>query len=346
MTGPAAGTQAHPYRRNWRTAGLLGGLAVLVLLCLASLAFGSRPIPFSVVLDAVFAHDAGDDRHLIVWSLRLPRTIVALLAGLGLGVAGAVMQAITRNPLAEPGLLGVNAGAAVSVVLAASVFGITTMAGYVWFGIAGAGIAGVAVFMLGRAHETGTNPVRLVLAGAGLSVMLGAMTGVVLINAPTAVLDNFRNWAAGSVAGRSFDVAGVLALATTSGLFMALSISPGLNAIALGDDLGKALGLNARRILVMACLSVMLLAGTATAAAGPIGFVGLVAPHLARTVTGTDYRWILPYSALFAALLLLGADCLGRLIVMPEEIAVGIVTALIGGPFFILIVRRFRMSQL
>lgn len=341
-SGKASGIR----NRKQRLTGMLVGLAALVLLCLASLAFGSRPIPLAAVLDAILAHDARDDRHLIVWTLRLPRTAVALLAGLALGTAGAVMQAVTRNPLAEPGLLGVNAGAAVSVVLGASVFGVATMAGHVWFGIGGAGLAGVAVFLLGRAHETGTNPVRLVLAGAGLSVMLGAVTGIVLINAPTAVLDDFRNWAAGSVAGRDFDIAGILAIVTALGLAMAFSIASNLNAIALGDDLGKALGLNTGRTLVLACLSVMLLAGAATAAAGPIGFVGLVAPHLARTITGPDYRWVLPYSALFAAILLLGADCLGRVIAAPEEIAAGIVTALVGGPFFILVVRKFRLRQL
>lgn len=346
MTAAVSGRARGGLRRRRRLAGLIAGLAVLVLLSLASLAFGSRPIPLQAVLDALFAHDARDDRHLIVWTLRLPRTAVALLAGLALGVAGAVMQAVTRNPLAEPGLLGVNAGAAVAVVLGASLFGATTMAGYVWFGIAGAGLAGVAVFLLGRAHETGTNPVRLVLAGAGLSVMLGAVTGIVLINAPLSVLDNFRNWAAGSVAGRGFDIAGILAIATACGLAAAFAIAANLNAIALGEDLGRALGLDTRRTLVLACLSVMLLAGAATAAAGPIGFVGLVAPHLARTVTGPDYRWILPYSALLAAILLLGADCLGRVIAAPEEIAAGIVTALVGGPFFILIVRKFRLKQL
>jgi iron complex transport system permease protein len=346
MTAAVSGRAQSCARRRRRLAGLVAGLAVLVLLSLASLAFGSRPIPLQAVLDAIFAHDARDDRHLIVWTLRLPRTAVALLAGLALGVAGAVMQAVTRNPLAEPGLLGVNAGAAVAVVLGACLFGATTMAGYVWFGVAGAGLAGVAVFLLGRAHETGTNPVRLVLAGAGLSVMLGAVTGIVLINAPLSVLDNFRNWAAGSVAGRGFNIAAILAVATACGLGTAFAISANLNAIALGEDLSKALGLDTRLTLVLACFSVMLLAGAATAAAGPIGFVGLVAPHLARTITGPDYRWLLPYSALFAAILLLGADCLGRVIVAPEEIAAGIVTALVGGPFFILIVRKFRLKQL
>jgi iron complex transport system permease protein len=176
--------------------------------------------------------------------------------------------------------------------------------------------------------------------------MLASVTGMIILNAPVTVLDDFRNWAAGSVEGRGYDVAGVLAISVTAGLVAAFSIAGNLNALALGEDLGQALGVSRRRTWVLACLSVMLLAGSATAGAGPIGFVGLVAPQIARAVTGPDYRFILPYSALFAAILLLGADVIGRMIVPPAEIAAGIVAALIGGPFFVLIVRRFRLARL
>lgn len=320
--------------------------ALLALAGLLSLGVGSRPIAPAEALAALFAHDAGNDLHLVVWELRLPRTLVAVLAGLGLGVAGAVMQAVTRNPLAEPGLLGINAGAAVAVVVGVAAFGLTAMIHYVWFAFAGAGFAGTAVFLLGRAHETGTNPVRLVLAGAGLSVMLGAVTGIVILNAPLAVLDDFRNWAAGSVEGRGFDVVAVLAVCVAAGLAVAFAIAGSLNAMALGIDLGRALGVDIRLSWFAACLSVMLLAGAATAGAGPIGFVGLVAPHVARLVAGPDYRWVLPFSALFSALLLLGADILGRVIAPPSEVAAGIVAALIGGPFFVGLVRRFRLAKL
>lgn len=333
-------------RKNGRRAGLLAGLAVLGLAALVSLVTGSRPVSLETVYQALMAYDRQNDQHLVIWALRIPRTLLAILAGLSLGIAGAIMQAITRNPLAEPGLLGVNAGAAVAVVFGVSIFGMTAMSHYVWFGFGGAGLAGIAVFILGQAHEATTNPVRIVLAGVGLSVMLGSITGIVILNAPTTVLDQFRNWSAGSVDGRGFEVVGVLAVAAAAGLATAMAIAGNLNAIALGEDLGRALGVNMRLTLGFACLCVMLLAGAATAAAGPIGFVGLIAPHLARSIAGSDYRWILPFSALFAAILLLCADILGRVVASPDEVAAGIIATLIGGPFFLVIVRRFRLRQL
>lgn len=329
-------------RRRWCLA--IGFLA-LAGLALVSLAVGSRPIPPATVLAALRAYDSGNDLHLIVRELRVPRSITAVLAGAALGLAGAIMQAVTRNALAEPGLLGINAGAAVAVVLGVTLFGLTRPAHYVWFAITGAGLAGAAVFLLGRAHETGTNPIRLVLAGAGLSMVLIAITGIVVLNAPPTTFDDFRHWAAGSVERASFEAVAVLAVMVAAGLIVALSIVGGLNVLALGQELGQALGAAPRKIWLLACLSVMLLAGAATAAAGPIGFVGLMAPHLARAVVGPDHRWIPPCSALFAALLLLGADVLGRVVAAPAEIAAGIVVALIGGPFFIVAIRRFRVSR-
>lgn len=328
-------------RRRW----LAIGLAALALQALASLVIGSRPIPLAVMVDAIQAYDPRNDLHLVIWELRVPRLITAVLAGAALGLAGAIMQAVTRNALAEPGLLGINAGAAVAVVLGVTLLGLTRPAHYVWLAALGAGLAGTAVFLLGRAHETGTNPVRLVLAGAGLSIVLGAITGIVVINASPIAFDNFRHWAAGSVEGASFEVVAMLAACVAAGFAVALSIVGGLNALALGQELGQALGAAPRTIWLSACVAVMLLAGAATAAAGPIGFVGLIAPHLARAVVGPDHRWILPCSALFAAILLLGADLIGRVVAAPSEVAAGIVVALLGGPFFILAVRRFRVSR-
>jgi iron complex transport system permease protein len=328
-------------RRRW----LAVGIVALAVLALASLVIGSRSIPLAVAVDALRAYDPRNDLHLVIWELRVPRLITAVLAGAALGLAGAIMQAVTRNALAEPGLLGINAGAAVAVVLGVTLLGLTRPTQYVWLAILGAGLAGATVFLLGRAHETGTNPVRLVLAGAGLSVVLIAITGIVILNAPPTAFDDFRHWAAGSVEGASFEAAAVLAVMVTAGLIVALAIVGGLNALALGQELGQALGVAPRTIWLSACLAVMLLAGAATAAAGPIGFVGLIAPHLARAIAGPDHRWILPCSALFAAILLLGADLVGRVVAAPSEIAVGIVVALIGGPFFIMAVRRFRVSR-
>jgi iron complex transport system permease protein len=339
------GTGRLPLRRRRQFLALGGGLALLLAASILSMAIGARTMSLHDILDALFAFDASRDNDLVIWSLRLPRTLIAVFAGAALGVAGAVMQAVTRNPLAEPGLLGINAGAAVAVIMGVTFLRLSGMADYVWCGFAGAGLAGAAVFLLGRAHEAGSNPVRLVLAGAGLSVVLGSLTGIVLVNAPLSTLDMFRTWSAGSVEGRGLDVAAVLAIATISGSLPAFMMAGNLNMIALGEDLGRSLGANVRMTWVMACLSVMVLAGAATAAAGPIGFVGLLAAHIARMLMGPDQRLILPCSALAAALLLLASDILGRVIAPPSEVAAGIVATLLGGPFLIAIARRFRLRQ-
>ncbi|QEW22302.1 Ferric enterobactin transport system permease protein FepD [Marinibacterium anthonyi] len=327
-------------------AGFAAGLAVLVVLALASLAIGSSPTPVGDVLRAFLAYDPTDNVHLIVRELRVPRSLLAITAGAGLGLAGAVMQAVTRNPLAEPGLLGVNAGAAMAVVLGASAFGLTAITQYVWFGFLGAGLAGVAVFLLGRAHDSGTDPVRLVLAGAGLSIVLGAAVSLVILNAALDVLEIFRTWGAGSLEGRGIAVARCMSVVLVLGGALALALSPSLNALALGQDTGRALGLDPQRIWALACFAVMLLAGGATATAGPIAFVGLVAPHIARAVAGADNRMVLPLSGLYAAALLLGADIVGRLVVAPDELSAGIVATMLGGPFFIHVVRRVRLARL
>jgi len=325
--------------------GVTGLPAVLLGLAVLSLAVGSRTVPPAEVLRAFTAYDPGNDLHLVVRELRLPRTLLGLSAGAALGLAGALMQAVTRNPLAEPGLLGVNAGAALAVVLGAMVFGLSAITQYIWFGIAGAGLAGVAVFFLGRAHESGTDPVRLVLAGAGISVALGAATGLLILNAGLGVLDIFRNWGAGGLAGRGLGVGLTMCAALGLGGALALLLAPALDALALGQDLGRVLGLDPRRVWALACLAVMVLAGGATAAAGPIAFVGLVAPHAARALAGPASARVMPLSGLIGAMLLLLADILGRVLVAPAEVAAGIVAALLGGPVFIHIVRRFRLAR-
>ena len=330
----------HHAGRNQRVLWLAACIALLGVVALLSILVGSRSLVPSVIGAALFSFDPRNDAHLVIWSLRIPRLIIGILAGAALGASGAVMQALTRNPLAEPGLLGVNAGAAAAVILGVAIGDISNIHHYVWLAFAGAGLAGGAVIVLAAKGGHGPDPLRLVLAGAALSIILASLTGITLLNAPAAALDTFRNWAAGSFDGRDFDVAAVLALSVGCGLLICTMIAGNLNAVALGDDLGRALGVNLRRTLLLACLAVMLLAGSATAAAGPIGFVGLMAPHLARAVAGPDQRWILVFSAVMAALLLLVADIIGRVIAAPSEVAAGIVTALIGGPFFLVIVRR------
>ncbi|MCQ0091958.1 iron ABC transporter permease [Roseovarius sp. M141] len=323
----------------------LAALPVLAILLMASLAIGSRPVPLAEVIRAFTAYDGFNDLHLVVRELRLPRTLLAVAAGASLGLAGALMQAVTRNPLAEPGLLGVNSGAALAVVIGAMAFNLTGITQYIWFGILGAGLAGVAVFVLGRAHESGTDPVRLVLAGAGLSVALGAASGLLILNSGLGVLDIFRNWGAGALEGRGMEVSLIMLVVLLVGGGLAAMLAPALDALALGQDLGRVLGLSPRRIWALACFAVMVLAGGATAAAGPIAFIGLVAPHAARAFVGPGSVRALPLAGLIGALLLLLSDILARVVVAPSEVAAGIVAALLGGPFFIHVVRRFRLAR-
>ncbi|WP_312349201.1 iron ABC transporter permease [Actinomyces sp.] len=325
---------------------LLGMLVALVPLAALSLAVGSRLVPVGTVVEALRAFDPTDDAHLVAWELRVPRTLIAVLAGACLGLAGALMQTLTRNALAEPGTLGVNSGAAAGVVVGLAITGAASVNVYVWFAFLGAGIASLVVHRLGRAGEAGVNPVRLVLAGAGLSVMLSSVTMVVILSSPQTVFDSFRNWATGSLQGRGWDSVPVAAGCLLIGIVLAGVLAGPLNSVALGPDLAAALGVDTRRTWALTNLAVLILAGGATAVAGPIAFVGLAAPHVARAVLGTDHRWLLPGSALVAAFVLLLADVLGRVVIHPGEVGAGVMTALIGAPFFVVLVRRGRVVGL
>lgn len=332
-------------RRSVRAIGLAVALVALGIVMLCSVAVGSKPISFSVVIDALTDYDVTLNDHLIVRTLRVPRTVVGLLAGGALGAAGALMQGVARNPLADPGILGVNAGAALFVVVAIYVFGISSLVGYVWFAFVGAALASLVVYALGSLGREGATPVKLALAGAALTALLGSVTTAILL-VDVATLDQFRFWAVGSLAGRDSAVVGQVAPFVVVGLVMALGTGRLLNALALGDDVARSLGQRVGVARAFSALSVVILAGAATAAAGPIGFVGLTVPHVARAITGPDYRWIVPYSAVLAPIMLLTADIVGRVVARPGEVQVGIVTALIGAPFFIALVRRRKLAEL
>lgn len=332
-------------QRRTRIRGLIAFMALLLILTPLSITIGTRHIPGPVAWEAVFAHDPANSDHLLITHLRVPRTMLAILVGSALGVAGAVMQALTRNPLADPGILGVNAGAAVSITAAIAFLGVSDITGYMWFGLLGAAMAGLAVYLLGGLRR-GTNPVRLVLAGAALSVVLGALTQIILINSEDQVFNQFRHWSVGSLQGRGAAVMLPVGLLIAVGLALSLSMAKALDAAALGDDLSTALGASPARVWSLSAIAVILLAGAATAAAGPIGFIGLTAPHLARFVTGPDHRWVLPYSMLISAVLMLAADTLGRVVIHPGEVSVGLMVALMGGPFFVALVRRRKLVQL
>ncbi|PZF83855.1 iron ABC transporter permease [Jiangella anatolica] len=297
------------------------------------------------VFDAVVAYDPALEDHVIFRELRLPRTVLGLLVGVALGVSGAVMQGVARNPLADPGILGVSAGAALAVVVAISVLGITSLIGYVWWAFAGAAITSVFVYAVGSLGRAGGTPVKIALAGAAIAAFLSSITSAILV-VDLSTLDQFRFWAVGSLAERGWDIVAQVAPFIALGTVLALVSSRQLNALALGDDVARSLGQHVGRSRVLAAVCVVFLVGAATAAAGPIGFVGLTVPHVARVITGPDYRWVVPYSAVLAPILLLGADVIGRVVVRPGELQVGIVTALIGAPFFIALVRRRKLAQL
>ncbi|WP_407703634.1 FecCD family ABC transporter permease [Streptomyces triticagri] len=342
---PPPRVEAEPQRRTRRSvriAGLVLGLALLVVAVAAGLAVGTQRIPLSDVWTALVDH-SGTRNDRIVRELRLPRTLIGVAAGAALGLAGALMQTLTRNPLADPGLLGVNAGASAAVVTAISVFGVGTFSGYLWFSLAGAAVAATLVNALGGSRAA--TPVRLALAGTAVNAALfGYVNGLQLVD--LGALETMRHWSIGSLAGRDAQLLlNALPLLLT-GAVLALALSGPLGALALGDDTAKALGAHTGRTRVLSIVAITLLCGGATAVCGPIGFIGLMIPHAVRPFCGTDPRWLFPYSALFAPSLLLFSDVVGRIVVPPSEIEVGIVTAFIGGLLFIHLVRQRKVAKL
>jgi iron complex transport system permease protein len=330
--------------RSARAIGLLATLCGLVVVCLLSIWFGSKDIPFASTWNVLWHNDGSRDAA-IIHTVRIPRTILGLLVGAALGMAGALMQALTRNPLADPGLLGVNAGASAAVVLGIGVLGVSGVSGYVWFAFLGAGLASVAVFMLGSAGRGGPTPDRLIMAGAAISAVLYALINAILLLQPQ-TFNQFRFWNVGSLAGRSTDVVVQLLPFFVVGIVLTLLLARSLNALALGDQTATALGAHIGRTRILGVIAVTLLCGAATAAVGPISFVGLAVPYAARLITGPDQRWVLPYTMLLAPILVIGADVIGRVVNQPEELQVGIVTAFIGAPIFVWLVRRRRVTKL
>lgn len=352
ITGPAGGARpAEPPApigigalRAKRVGLVITLLILLGVTALASLAVGAKPIPIELVWNAIWSPTGAED-DIVVRSLRAPRTVLGIGVGIALGIAGALMQGHTRNPLADPGLLGVNAGAAFLVVVGIYVLGVTSLYGYVWFAFVGAFGASVLVFFLGSLGRGGPTPVTLALAGVAVSAFLGALTSAMIL-ADSATLDAFRFWAVGSLAGRDTNIAAQVAPFLLVGLFLAVANAPALNLLSLGEDIARGLGQNLRVARWTGLAAITLLAGAATAACGPIGFVGLVVPHVVRFFTGPDHRWLIPASGLAGAVLLLSADIIGRVVVRPGELQVGIVIAVIGSPFFIALVRRRRLMSL
>ncbi|MDI6102767.1 iron ABC transporter permease [Actinoplanes sp. NEAU-A12] len=332
-----------------RAAALVPGLAVLgavlAVVAFLSVTQGSRDIGLSEVLRALGGlGDDGSTNSTVTLELRVPRTLLGILVGAALGVAGAVLQGVTRNPLADAGIMGVNSGAAVFVVFAITVLGVRGAGVYVWFAFAGAIAALVLVYAVASLGREGATPIKLALAGAAVTAGLGSMTtGIVMTNVDA--LNELRFWQVGSLAGRYAPILTGVAPFLIAGLVASLAFGRSLNGLALGEDVARGLGQRVGLTRAAAFGVVAVLAGASTAACGPIVFVGLVVPHVARFLCGPDYRWILPYSMLLAPIVLLVADVVGRLVVTPDELQVGVVLGLLGAPVFVGIVRFGRMSE-
>jgi iron complex transport system permease protein len=319
-------------------AGLLLSIAALIAALGLSLAYGHAETSLSAIYGALTRYD-GSPVQVIIRTVRVPRALIAAMVGASLSVAGALMQALTRNPLASPGLLGINAGAAMMVVVAVFLFRLPTLSLYAWFAFLGAGLAAALVYGIASLGRGAVTPLRLTVAGAAMTALLSSlMQAILVVNERT--LDEIRFWLAGSVAGRDLNILLQVLPYMAVGLVGALALSGQVTTLSLGEDVAKGLGQRTAWIKGAIGLLVVLLAGSAVAVAGPIGFIGLAVPHVARWLVGTDYRWVLPYAALLGAILLVLADVGARFVIRPEEVPVGVMTALLGAPFFIYLARR------
>lgn len=326
-----------------RLLWLLVLVGVLALLVVASLTIGSRTVPWSDIVAALGG--STDNIGQAAVAKRIPRTVLALLVGAALGLAGAVMQGVTRNPLADPGILGVNMGASLAVVVGIAWFGIWTTTAFIWTAIVGAAVAAVFVYVVGSLGSGGATPLKLALAGAATSAALASFISAVVLPRGD-IAATVRSWQVGGVGGAGFGLIGPVLPFLAVGAVICLLSARSLNSLALGDELAAGLGERVAVARAVASLGAVLLCGAATAVAGPIAFVGLVVPHLCRLLVGVDHRWLLPFSALAGAGLVTVADVVGRIVARPEEIAVGIITALVGAPFFIAVVRRQKVREL
>lgn len=315
--------------------GLVLGLTVLLVCLISSILLGAADISPQTVWQALFQFDGSTD-HLIIRTVRLPRAILAIVVGASLSVAGAITQGLTRNPLAAPDILGVNVGASLAVVLATFIGGDGSNQ---WeFAFIGAAIAAMVVYVLGTLGRSGLTPIKLVIAGAALSYFLGSLTtGILLLNQRT--LDDIRFWLAGSLAGQDWNGLTAVLPYIIVGLLSSLGLGRQLTLLTVGEEVAQGLGLKTAWVKLGAATVLVLLAGSAVALAGPIGFVGLIVPHVVRFGVGVDYRWILPYAMVMGGIFLSVADMAARLLISPQELPVGIMTALVGAPFFIYLAR-------
>lgn len=349
LSAPASAEAAPPKPEHRSSAGLSAGLlvllAVLAVVAFVSVVLGSRGVGLSTVWDAIAHHDPTSTAQTVIRELRLPRTILGLLAGAALGLAGAILQGVTRNALADPGIMGINSGAAAAVVLSIMISGQSDVATYIWWAFAGAAGATILVYGVASFGREGATPIKLALAGAAVSAgCYSITTGVTMLDSDA--LDQLRFWQVGSLAGRYWPIVEQTAPFLAVGVVLALFTGRWLNGLALGDDVATALGQRVGLTRAGLFVVVVLLAGGATAACGPIVFIGLVVPHMARAICGPDYRWITAYCVLLSPVVLLTADVLGRVMKLSGEVQVGVVLGLLGAPVFAFLVRRRNLSEL
>ncbi|PLZ27406.1 FecCD family ABC transporter permease [Fischerella thermalis] len=313
--------------------GLVLGLCILLICLVYSVTLGAADIPLDKILASFIAFD-GSYEHLVVQTVRLPRVLIAILVGSALAVSGALMQGLTRNPLADPGILGIESGAALAVVATIFIFGSSSLSVLTIVAFLGAGVTATLVYFLGSLGRGGATPLNLTVAGAALTALISSLTTAVLILSQR-TLEEIRFWLAGSLAGRDSNILLQALPFVMVGLVVAFALGRQITTMSLGEDVAKGLGQKTAWIKIVTAISVVLLAGSSVALAGPIGFIGLVVPHMVKFYIKADYRWILPYSAVLGAILLLVADIAARLLLKPQELPVGVMTALIGAPFFV-----------
>jgi iron complex transport system permease protein len=319
--------------RRSRWFGLMLG-AIALLICLVySITLGAKDIPLRTILESFTTFNNSFD-HLVIQTMRLPRSLMAMAVGASLAVSGALMQGLTRNPLAETGILGIEAGGALAVVMVLFIFGSSSLTLYAAVAFLGAAIAAVSVYGLGTLGRGGATPLNLTVAGAAMTAFISSITtGILIVSQRT--LEEIRFWLAGSLAGRDINLFLKVLPFMAIGLLLALLLGKQITILSLGEDIAISLGQKTVWIKVLTAISVVLLAGSSVAIAGPIGFIGLVVPHIVRFFIKTDYCWILPYSALLGAILLLVSDMAARILLKPQELPVGVMTALVGAPVFV-----------
>jgi iron complex transport system permease protein len=326
-------------KNSWQKwMGLFITILLLLFLLCSSIVYGYTDTTWKMAIDA-FTDFNGTNEHIVIQSVRLPRALIASAIGASLAISGVLMQTLTKNPLASPDIFGVNAGAGLAVVTGVTVFGISNLQVFTWLSFLGAAIAAISIYLIGSMGRGGLTPMKLTLAGAAMTAMVASLTQGLLVS-NEALLEQVLFWLAGSVSGRSLDNLVAVLPYLVVGWGLALIMSGKMNVLSMGEDVAKGLGLNIAFLKLILGLAIILLAGGSVAVAGPIGFIGIVVPHLTRSIVGIDHRWLIPFSGLFGAVLLIAADVISRYILMPREVPVGVMTAIIGTPFFIYIARK------